>query len=143
MFSPFRKVRSKVLRCVTAGTTCLRITTTRCQSQSAPIVYVASPRLAYRYTAQLGRDRISESSGGSHQAKLPPTHLVQRYKKKRTAGAMLPEHRSGRKGAKSNSHVENLKSLRGREKILRTYHLILPKSFFSPSWKTQKTSQMF
>ena len=40
---------------------------------------------------------------------------------------MLPEDRSGRKGAKSNSHVENLKSPRGREKILRTYHLILPK----------------
>ena len=45
----------------------------------SPNSVVASSRLAYRYTAQLGRDRISESSGGSHQAKLPPTHLLQRY----------------------------------------------------------------
>ena len=63
--------------------------------------------------------------------------------KKRIGGTMSPEERSVRRGAKSNSHVGNLKSPRGREKILRTYRLIPSKSCFSPSWETQKTSQMF
>ena len=55
--------------------------------------------------------------------------------KKRIGGTMSPEERSVRRGGRSrivtwkisNPHVENKKSPRGREKNLRTYHLILPK----------------
>ncbi len=35
----------------------------------------------------------------------------------------------------SNRHVDNLYSPRRRESFLRTYHLIPPKFYFSPTWR--------